>query len=80
MNNTKEYVLVPKGEFLDMVDSYLTMQAGNWGGVDNWHYWGEAIADFIEEYNKGNKTNFEYMDEIVEDYANSYETIVKEEE
>jgi hypothetical protein len=76
----KEYVLVPKGEFLDMVDGYLRMWAGDRGGVDNWSYWGYAIDDFVEQYNEENKTNFEYMDEVVEDYANSYETITKEEE
>lgn len=76
----KEYVLVPKDEFLDMVEKYLYMLAGDVGGVDNWLYWGESIREFINSYNEGNKTNFEDMDEVVEDYANSYETITKEEE
>ena len=75
----KEYVLVPKSEFQDMVEGYLMMLAGECGGVDNWSYWGDAIDDFIESYHEGNKTNFEYMDEVVEDYANAYETITREE-
>lgn len=80
MSNTKEYVLVPKNEFQDMIEGYLMMWVGEHGGIDNWSYWGDAINDFIEQYNAGNKTNFEYMDEVVEDYANSYETITREEE
>lgn len=76
----KEYVLVPKDEFLDMVEKYLYMLAGDVGGVDNWEWWGESISAFVNFYNEGNKTNFKYMDEVVEDYANSYETITQEEE
>lgn len=76
----KEYVLVPKNEFQQMVRKYLYMLAGEAGGVDNWDWWGESIEDFINSYNEGNKTNFECMDEVVEDYANSYEIIIREEE
>jgi hypothetical protein len=79
MSNTKEYVLVPKDEFQEMVEKYLYMLAGEAGGVDNWHYWGESISEFITTYNSANDTNFEDMDEVIEDFANSYETITKEE-
>lgn len=79
MSNTKEYVLVPKVEFRAMVEGYLTMLAGECGGVDNWHYWGESISEFITSYNSANDTSFEDIDEIIEDYANSYETITREE-
>jgi hypothetical protein len=75
----KEYVLVSKDEFQEMIEKYLYMFAAEAGGVDNWDWWGESIEDFIAEYNTENKTNFEYMNEIIEDYANSYETITKEE-
>lgn len=50
------------------------------GGVDNWHYWGESIQEFIKSYNECNNTNCEDMDEVVEDFANAYEIITKEEE
>lgn len=79
MSNTKEYVLVPKREFQYMVESYLMMLAGEAGGVDNWDWWGESISEFITTYNSANDTNFEDMDEVIEDFANSYETITKEE-
>ena len=76
----KEYVLVPKSEFQDMIEKYLCMLAGENGGVDNWEWWGESIDAFIKSYNEGNNTNFEDMDEVIEDFANAYETIIKEEE
>lgn len=80
MSNKQEYVLVPKSEFQDMIHGYLIMLAGEGGGVDNWHYWGESIQEFIKSYNEDNNTNFEYMDEVVEDFANAYETVTKEKE
>ena len=76
----KEYVLVPKKDFQALVSGYLFMSAGEIGGVDNWEWWGESIDDFIKSYNEGNDTNFTDMDEVIEDFANSYETITREEE
>lgn len=76
----KEYVLVPKSEFQDLVSGYLYMNAGDNGGVDNWEWWGESINDFIKSYNEGNDTNFKGMNEVIEDFVNSYKTIIKEEE
>ena len=79
MNNKQEYVLVPKDIFQEMVEKYLYMLAGEAGGVDNWEWWGESIEDFIADYNGANKTQFDYMSDIIKDYANSYETITREE-
>ena len=76
----KEYVLVPKKEFQALVSGYLFMSAGEMGGVDNWEWWGESVDDFIKSYNEGNDTEFKDMDEVVEDFVNSYKTIIKEEE
>lgn len=80
MSNTKEYVLVPKDEFQEMIEKYLYMLAGEAGGIDNWGWWGYSINDFITAYNAANKTQFNYMSDIIEDYADSYETITREEE
>lgn len=75
----KEYVLVPKDEFQEIVKKYLYMLAGEAGGIDSWDWWGYSINDFIAAYNAANKTHFDYMSDIIEDYANSYETITREE-
>lgn len=75
----KEYVLVPKDEFQEMIEKYLYMLAGEAGGIDNWDWWGYSINDFITAYNAANKTQFDYMSDIIEDYADSYETITREE-
>ena len=71
----KEYVLVPKEEFDDMIANYITMLAGISGGVDNWEWWSESINNFIDMYNEGNRTHFTDIDEVIEDYTNSYKTI-----
>ena len=70
----KEYVLVPKEEFDDMVTNYLVMLAGISGGVDNWQWWDESINNFIDMYNEGNGTHFADMDEVIEDYIKAFKT------
>lgn len=70
----QEYVLVPKEEFQEMVKKYLYMLAAEAGGVDNWGWWGYSINDFIAEYNAANKTHFDYMNEVIEDYIKVFKT------
>lgn len=70
----KEYVLVPKEEFDDIITNYLVMLAGISGGVDNWQWWDESINNFIDMYNEGNGTHFTDMDEVIEDYIKAFKT------
>lgn len=79
MNNTKEYVLVPKKEFEEIITKYLEMMAGEGGGVDNWHYWSESLNDFIKDYNNINGTNCNYIEEVAQDYMENYQIITMEE-
>jgi hypothetical protein len=71
----KEYVLVPKDEFQAIVEKYLYMLAGEAGGIDNWSWWGFSINDFIDAYNAANKTHFDYISDIIEDYIKAFKTI-----
>jgi len=70
----QEYVLVPKEQFDDMVTNYLVMLAGISGGVDNWEWWSESIDNFIDMYNKGNGTRFTDIDEVIDDYIQTFKT------
>lgn len=49
------YCLVPKGELTDLLYDSLKLQALEVAGVDNWQWYGDSIADFIdaakEDYN-----------------------------
>lgn len=71
----KEYVLVPKEDFDEIITNYIAMLAGIAGGVDNWEWWGESINNFIDMYNEGNGTHLTDIDEIIEDYINAFKTI-----
>lgn len=41
------YCLVPKDELKDLLYDSLKLQALEYGGVDNWSWYGESIGDFI---------------------------------
>ena len=43
-----KYCLVPKDELKELLYDSLTLQALEYGGVDNWSNYDASIADFID--------------------------------
>lgn len=41
------YCLVPKDELKDLLYDSLKLQALEYGGVDNWSWYGDSVRDFI---------------------------------
>lgn len=60
------YCLVPKDELKDLLYDSLQLQALDYGGVDNWDWYGASIRDFINaakaDYNVPEDDNFNISD------------------
>lgn len=75
----KFYKLSEK-QLLNLVKDSVEMAALNRGGVDNWHWYGDSIRYFVDEYQKENgidpEENEDYgLDEIAREDMNMYEEI-----
>ena len=61
----KKYLISEK-ELKEMLYAMYELQALEWGGVDNWSWYGESFSDYIRYYIEENKLN---KDEINEDFG-----------
>lgn len=48
----KKYRLVEENELIDILEGYNKILALESGGVDNWEWYGGALADYLEEWIK----------------------------
>ena len=46
----KVYYKVEENELKNLVEDALILRALQWGGVDNWEWYGESIQDFIDTW------------------------------
>lgn len=60
----KKYLISEK-ELKEMLYAVNSLQALEWGGVDNWSWYEESFSDYVEYYIEDNKLN---KDEINEDF------------
>lgn len=60
----KKYLISEK-ELKEMLYAVNSLQALEWGGVDNWSWYKESFSDYVEYYIEDNKLN---KDEINEDF------------
>lgn len=60
----KKYLISEK-ELKEMLYAVNSLQALEWGGVDNWSWYGESFSDYVEHYIEDNQLN---KDEINEDF------------
>lgn len=58
--------LVPENILREILRNYHTLNAGDWGGVDNWEWWSESISNYIKDYSEYYDTKFESIEDIVE--------------
>ena len=67
----KKYLISEK-ELKEMLYAVNLLQALEWGGVDNWSWYGESCSDYVEHYIEDNQLNEKEidknfnMDDIVE--------------
>ena len=60
----KKYLISEK-ELKEMLYAVNSLQALEWGGVDNWSWYRESFSDYVEHYIEDNQLN---KDEINEDF------------
>lgn len=58
----KKYLISEK-ELKEMLYAVNSLQALEWGGVDNWSWYGESFSDYVEQYIEDNQLNEEEIDE-----------------
>lgn len=59
----KEYVKISIDELADLIANSETFKALDRGGVDNWEWYGESLADYVAEDEKYEEFS-EYIDDI----------------
>lgn len=73
-----KYYLVPEHELKNLLHDNLTLCALEGGGVDNWDWYGQSIADFLddaeEDYNVPFGVDFD-IDDMVEVDIRGYKSI-----
>ena len=62
-NTTKKYQISEK-ELRTLLDAYHRLAALEYGGVDNWEWYGESISDYLNGY--------EDFDDIVNEEIKKY--------
>ena len=45
---SKQYIVIPIDEFKDLYTGYLSYEALECGGVDNWAWYGESKKDYAK--------------------------------
>ena len=76
----KKYLISEK-ELKEMLYAVNSLQALEWGGVDNWSWYGESFSDYAEYYIEDNKLNKDEInenfniDDIVELEIKKYEEV-----
>lgn len=45
---SKQYIVIPIDEFKDIYAGYLSNEALECGGVDNWEWCGESMKDYAQ--------------------------------
>lgn len=58
--------LVSENDLRTLLRNYHTLNAGDYGGVDNWEWWSESINNYVKDYSKYYDTKFESIEDIVE--------------
>lgn len=59
----KRYVKISIDELADLIADSKTFKALDCGGVDNWEWYGESLADYVAEDEKYEDFS-EYVDDI----------------
>ena len=81
MKEKEKKYLISEKELKEMLYAVNSLQALEWGGVDNWSWYGESFSDYVEYYIEDNKLNKDEInenfniDDIVELEIKKYEEV-----
>ena len=56
-----------RDELEEFLDHYHRYRALDFGGVDNWDWYGESYDDYLNEYREEKGTDEYYMEDLVKD-------------
>ena len=77
-------IILSEKELKEMLYAVNSLQALEWGGVDNWSWYGESFSDYIEHYIEDNKLNIDTtntdfdIDDIVEIEIKQYKEVIQD--
>ena len=84
MKEKEKKYLISEKELKEMLYAVNSLQALEWGGVDNWSWYGESFSDYIEHYIEDNKLNIDTtntdfdIDDIVEIEIKQYKEVIQD--
>lgn len=55
-----------ENELKKYLTGYYTNEALEWGGVDNWEWYGESMDNYLEEKREENGEEY-YIEDLIED-------------
>ena len=76
MSKATKYYLVTEDDLKTLLRESFELNALQSGGVDNWEWFSDSIADSLKDYNTFYSTNHETIDEIVEDDIKNFKHII----
>lgn len=76
-----KYYLIEENRLKELLESEARLDALEWGGVDNWEWYGESLSQYLDEYcqwNGINRTRYDF-DKLAEEDLSNYMEYKKEE-
>ena len=68
-----KYYRIDEHDLRDLLSRAMTSDALDYGGVDNWPWYGDAIHEYVDMCSKEDDASYEDIDEIVESVLSKYE-------
>ena len=76
-----KYYLIEENRLKELLESEARLDALEWGGVDNWEWYGESLSQYLDEYcqwNGINRIRYDF-DKLAEEDLSNYMEYKKEE-
>ena len=76
-----KYYLIEESRLKQLLESEARLDALEWGGVDNWEWYGESLNQYLDEYCQWNGINRARCDfnKMAEEDLSNYMEYKKEE-
>ena len=78
-----KYYLIEESRLKQLLESEARLDALEWGGVDNWEWYGESLSQYLDEYcqwNGFNRARYDFNKLAEEDLAGYMEYKKEEKE
>lgn len=67
-----KYYLIEESRLKQLLESEARLDALEWGGVDNWEWYGESLSQYLDEYcewNGINRARYDFSQLAAEDLS-----------